>query len=176
MNQRITWRSRKAAMRRGVERVAGRRRVDDDQVVAIAGVQLGQLLDRHVLLRAGEAARQVLVETVAEDALADLRRRRVALDQRVPGALLIEHHGGERAAHRPEPLSLEHVGRDLTRLATEGGEAERGREAARRVDRDDDGPPAREGAPEADGGRDRRLADTAAAGGDDDTVAVDHLS
>ena len=55
-----------------VERVARRRRVDDDQVVAPAGVQLAELLDGHVLLRAGEALRQVLVEAVVEDALAHL--------------------------------------------------------------------------------------------------------
>ena len=103
-NQRITCRSRKSAMplRRleEVERMAGRRRVDDDQVVAAAGVQLGELLDRHVLLRAGEALRQVLIEAVGEDALAHLRGRRVALDQLVPGALLVEHHGARACRRR----------------------------------------------------------------------------
>ena len=37
-----------------VERVAGRRRVEDEQVVAALRVDLVELLHRHVLLRAGE--------------------------------------------------------------------------------------------------------------------------
>ena len=47
-----------------VERVARRRRVDDDQVVVAALGEHAELLDRHVLLRAGEGLREVLVEGV----------------------------------------------------------------------------------------------------------------
>ena len=47
-----------------VERVAGRRRVEDEQVEAALGVQLEQLLHRHVLLRAGEGVGDLLVDAV----------------------------------------------------------------------------------------------------------------
>ena len=53
-----------------VERVAGRRRVDDDEVEVAVVVELVQLLHRHVLLRAAERAGDVAVEAVVEDALA----------------------------------------------------------------------------------------------------------
>ncbi len=77
--------------------MAGRRRVDHDQVVVAALREHAQLFDRHVLLGAREGLRQVLVEAIGEDAIARLGRR-MALDERVPGALLVEHHGGKRAA------------------------------------------------------------------------------
>ena len=47
-----------------VERVAGRRRVEDEQVEAALGVQLEELLHRHVLLRAGEGVGDLLVDAV----------------------------------------------------------------------------------------------------------------
>ena len=53
-----------------VERVAGRWRVDDDEVEAAFVVQLVQLLHRHVLLRARQRAGDVAVEAVLEDPLA----------------------------------------------------------------------------------------------------------
>ena len=52
-----------------VERVARRRRVDDDEVEVALLVQLVELLHRHVLLRARERAGDVAVEAVVEDAL-----------------------------------------------------------------------------------------------------------
>ena len=61
-----------------VERVAARRRVEDEQVVAVLGVELEELLHRHVLLRAGERVRELLVDPVGEDAVAGLRVGRVA--------------------------------------------------------------------------------------------------
>ena len=59
-----------------VEGVAGRRRVDDDEVEVALVVELVELLRRHVLLRARERAGDVLVEAVGEDALGLGRRRR----------------------------------------------------------------------------------------------------
>ena len=47
-----------------VERVAGRRRVEDEQVEAALAVQLEELLHRHVLLRAGQGAGDLLVDAV----------------------------------------------------------------------------------------------------------------
>ena len=58
-----------------VERVPGRRRVDDDEIEAALVVQLVQLLHRHVFLRAAERAGDVAVEAVVEDALRLLVRR-----------------------------------------------------------------------------------------------------
>ena len=53
-----------------VERVAGRRRVEHEQVVAALLVQLVELLHRHVLLRAGHGVRELLVDAVREDGVA----------------------------------------------------------------------------------------------------------
>ena len=47
-----------------VERVAARRRVDDDEVEALVAVQLVQRLGRHVLLRAATARRRCCGRTV----------------------------------------------------------------------------------------------------------------
>ena len=89
---------------RGVEEVERRARgrgVDHDQVVASVGqrlpVQLTQLLHRHVLLGAGERARQRDVERVLEDLLR-LLRAGLRLDHLVEGALHVEHHRVERPA------------------------------------------------------------------------------
>src|SRR5438128_1917124 len=157
-----------------IERVARRRGVDHDQVVAAALGQPAELLDRHVLVRAGEALREVLVEVVGEDAVAGLGRR-VALDERVPGALLVEHHRGERAL-RGEALRAEVLGGDVPLLAAERFEAEGAGEPAGRVDGEHHGAPPLERAPERERRGHRRLADAAAAGRDDDLVARDELA
>src|SRR6185295_5846485 len=70
-----------------IEGMARRGGVHDDEIVAAALGEHAQLLDRHVLLRAGEGPREVLVEAVGEDTITRLGRR-VALDERVPGPLL----------------------------------------------------------------------------------------
>ncbi len=77
----------------------GRRGVEDDQPVVAAVAQLPELLHRDVLLRAGERARQRLVEAVLEDLVA-LLRRGVAADELVPGALHVEHHRVHRRLRR----------------------------------------------------------------------------
>src|SRR5262249_57000268 len=51
-----------------VERVAGGRSVEDDEVEALVRRELEQLLHRHVLVTAGEGGGDVLVEAVLEDA------------------------------------------------------------------------------------------------------------
>jgi hypothetical protein len=81
-----------------VECVPGRRRVDDDEVVAPFVVQLVQLLHRHVFLRAAERAADVAVETVLEDALRLFLVRRVARDQPIERALGVEHQRRQPAA------------------------------------------------------------------------------
>ena len=59
-----------------VQRRAGRRGVDDDEVVVAGGLELAELLHRHVLLRAGEGGRERLVEGVRQDRLGLGRARR----------------------------------------------------------------------------------------------------
>jgi hypothetical protein len=60
------------------------------------GVELPELLHRHVLLGARERAGQCDVERVLQD-LSRLLRAGLALDHLVEGALHVEHHRVERA-------------------------------------------------------------------------------
>ena len=92
---------------RGVEEVqrgARGRGVDHDQVVAAVGqrlpVQLAQLLHRHVLLRAGERARQRDVERVLQDLLGLLRRWPAT---RPPRRRCASCRASSRRATRPRP-------------------------------------------------------------------------
>ena len=73
-----------------VERLPGRRRVEDHLPVAPLARDLEQALDRHVLEHPGEAPREVPVEAVAEDPFARRVVRRVAGDQAVEGAPGVE--------------------------------------------------------------------------------------
>ncbi len=67
-----------------VERVARRRRVEHQQVVAALLVQLVELLHRHVLLRAGHRVRELAVDRVRQDRVAGVgvRARCVRRDRR----------------------------------------------------------------------------------------------
>ncbi len=58
-----------------VERVARRRRVEHEHVEAPGAVQLVELGDRRELLRAGDRARELLVDPVVEDLVARRARR-----------------------------------------------------------------------------------------------------
>ncbi len=58
-----------------VQRVARRRRVEHEHVEAAVVVQVVELRDRGELLRAGDRARQLLVDAVAEHVLARAGRR-----------------------------------------------------------------------------------------------------
>ena len=98
-----------------VERVARRRRVEHEQVVVALLVELEQLRDRGELLRAGDRARELLVDPVLEDLLARRVVRREPLDHLVERALGVEHHrpqlarrdrgrpGAARCRARPSP-------------------------------------------------------------------------
>ena len=108
--------------------VGARRRVDDDQLVAVLLQQLVQLLHRHVLGRAAELAGQLLIEAVGEDALGDRRARRDARDQVIEGALGVERQRLERRRRRRRARRA--------RLARQLAEAERVLQAARRIDGD----------------------------------------
>ena len=86
-----------------VEGVARRRRVEDEQVVAPGGVDLVELLHRHVLLGAGERRGELLVDAVVQDPVAALGIRSVLADDVVEGLLRVEHHRPELAAARARP-------------------------------------------------------------------------
>ena len=136
-------------------------------VEALVGVELVQLLGRHVLLRAGQRAGDVPIERVALDPLGLLRVGRVQLDQVVEGHLGVEHG-------RPELPCAGRVGsghqRRLVGESARGPEAERVGEATGGIDGDDDRPPPLLGRL---GGQDRGgggLADTARAAADDDAA------
>ena len=81
-----------------VERLPRGRGVHDYEVIGAFLDQRGQGVERHILMRAGESARQPLIKAVRQDTPADFRRRRIAGDGRVPGALLIDEQSGQRPA------------------------------------------------------------------------------
>ncbi len=140
-----------------VESGPGRWRVDHDQVPSTAGGGLGpelaELLHRHVLLGAGERARQRLVERVLVDLLG-LVGRRVGRDDLVEGPFHVEHHRVEAAA-----LRRIH-GFDRARDVVELGEPHRLGQPPCRVDgQHDDLPPGLGGLQRKRRGR-RRLADS----------------
>ena len=83
-----------------VERVPGRRGVDDDEVEAAFLVQLVQLLHRHVFLRAAERARDVAIEAVVENALRLLGIGGVLGDEVVERRLRVEHQCVQLAVGR----------------------------------------------------------------------------
>ena len=127
-----------------VQRGAARRGVDHDQVPLAVRVQLAQLLHRHVLLRAGEARGQRLVEGVRHDLL---------------GAALVgvfEHDVVERALHvqhhRVQPAPGRCVDAlDRTRGVVQLGQAQRLREPPCRVDGEHDDVPAALGGAQREG-------------------------
>ena len=155
-----------------VEGVARRRRVEDEQVVVAALVDLVELLHRHVLLRAGERARDLPVDPVVEDPLAGLLVGSVALDHLVEGRLRVEHHRPE-LARRPgrRPPRSKSAGSTCALGVAELVEAERVGEPLGRVDRQHRDPLAARRHPGRDRRRGRRLADAAGADADADRRA-----
>jgi hypothetical protein len=125
-----------------VECVPGRRRVEHQQVVEALAVQLVELLHRHVLLRAGHGVRQLAVDRVGEHGVARALVGRVLVHQLVEGALGVEHHRPQLALHR----RIHQVG-----LVSQLVQAQRVREAARGVDREDGDLAATGGHAERDG-------------------------
>ena len=97
-----------------VERVAGGRRVEHEQVVAALLVQLVELLHRHVLLRAGHRVRELLVDAVREHGVArrasgachSISSSKVRL-----ASSIIAHSSPSTSAVRPGVSSLPSSGR-----------------------------------------------------------------
>ena len=151
-----------------VERVARRRRVEHEHVEVAVLVELVELRDRGELLRAGDRARELLVDPVREDLVARARRpARAARSARRTCAW--------RRASSPTARRRTGVERSTTaRLVAELVEPERVGEPPRRVDRHH-GDLQRRARPArarraADG---RRLADAAGPGADDDPLALE---
>ena len=116
-----------------VERVAGRRRVQHQQVVAALLEELVQLLGRHVLLRARDRVGQLLIDAVVEDPVTRLLVGRVALHEVVEGALGVDHHGPQLPLHLDALVSeSRRVHKPL--LVAQLGQSERVRQPFRRVD------------------------------------------
>ena len=81
--------------------MAGRRRVDDDEVEAAFVVQLVQLLHRHVLLRADERTRRRCGRSGSRGCARPARRRSaLRAHERVERRLRVEHQRREAAARR----------------------------------------------------------------------------
>ena len=97
-----------------VDRVPGRRRVDDDQVVLAARVDLEEPFHRDVVVALHEARGEVVVQPVLEDAVRGLLVGRVAQHEVVPRLLGVEHRRPQLAA-RLDPRRLQHLGRDAVR-------------------------------------------------------------
>jgi hypothetical protein len=81
-----------------VDRVSRRGRVDDDQVVLAARVEVEEALHRDVVVALHEARRDVVVQAIVEDAVGGRLIRCVPQHEFVPGALRVEHGGVELPA------------------------------------------------------------------------------
>ena len=158
-----------------VDRVAGRRRVDDDQVVLARRVDLEQALHRDVVVTLHEARGEVGVQAVLEDAVRGRRVGRVPAHEVVPRLLRVEHRGPQLAA-RLDARGLQHLVRHPVRFVADAVEAERGREPAGGVDGEHERLAAEAGrGTERGRGRHRRLADTAGAAADHDLLGREEL-
>ena len=155
-----------------VQRRPARRGVHDDQVPLVGAPQLAELLHGHVLLRASEARRQRLVERVRED-LGGAVGISVRLDDLVERSLHVQHHGVQ-AARRIGPVPglgvtwLRPHAWHQPRGVVQRRQAHRLRQPPGRVDGQHHHVAASLGGAQADGCRDRRLADSAGAAADDD--------
>jgi hypothetical protein len=157
-----------------VERVARRRRVEHEHVEAPGAVELVELRDGGELLRAGDGARQLLIDPVREHVVARAGVGGEALDQLVERLLGVEHHRPQLALH-DDAVAGDALGVDQPRLVVERREPERVGQPPRRVDRHDRDPQARRREPHRQRRRRGRLPDAARAGADDDALAVQAL-
>ena len=132
--------SRKPVRRSGASRKSsalrdgGVSRTSD--VEAPRAVELVELGHRGELLRARDGAGELLVDAVGEDLVARALVGREALDQLVEGALGVEHHRPQLAAHL-DAVAGEARGVDEVRLVAQLVDAQRVGQPARGVDGDD---------------------------------------
>ena len=142
-----------------VDRVPRGRRVDHDEVVLAARVDLVEPLHRDVVVALHEAARDVVVHPVVEDAVGGGLVGCVAQHQLVPRTLGVEHRRPQLAARLDAELGVR-VERHPAGDVAERLEAERVGEALRRVDGEHEHLAAEaRGGGERGCGRGRRLAD-----------------
>jgi hypothetical protein len=157
-----------------VEGVLCGRGVDDDQVEAATFGQLVDLLHRGVLHAPCQRVRDVLIDRVREDPLTRLVALCEAVHQIVEGALHVEHHGPQRPAFRDAKARERRFGDGLG-LVAERSHTQRVRESTRRVDGEDQRPPALARRFERECCGDRRLAHSAAAHAHDDAPFVERV-
>src|SRR4051794_2708607 len=154
-----------------VERVARRRRVEHEHVEAPGAVELPELRDSRELLRAGDRARELLVDAVAEHVVASRGVGRQARDELVERLLDVEHHRPQLALH--DDAVAGEAGRvDEARLVAQLGKPERVRQALGGIDRHDRDAQARRREAHRQRGRGRRLADAARPRADHDALAL----
>ena len=153
-----------------VERVARRRRVDDDQVVLTLGVDLVEPLHRDVVVRLHEARRDVLVQRVGQDLLAGLLVGRMRADEIVPALLRVQHRRPQLAP-RVAPRLGEHVVGDADLVVPDPLQPQRVGQPTGRVDRQHQDAAALfdHGGGGQRGGR-RGLAHPSGSAGDDDVL------
>ncbi len=162
---------KKSAIRLGSvenrESVPRRRRVDDHQVVLTGRVEVVELFHGEVVVAVHETARDVLVERIGEDGSASRSVGSVPSDQLVPAGFGVEHRDVQLTA-RIEAGSFQCLVRDRMRSVAERLEAEGGREATGRIDREHEHPSGLAlHRSESEGCGDRGLAHTAGAGDED---------
>jgi len=157
-----------------VERVAARRGVEDKQIESPLGVQLEQLLHRHVFLRPGEGVGELLVDTVGKHPVARLLVGRVPADKLVEGRLGVEHHRPQLALHL-DSLRLEQGGVDALRLVAQLLQPKRVGEPLRGVDREHADLQPAGSHPGRDRSRRRRLADPARPRADADLLVLEDV-
>ena len=159
-----------------VEGVAGRRRVDDDQVVAARGVELVEPLHGDVVVALHEAAGDVVVERVGEDGVAGGGVGGVAAHEVVPRLLGVEHGGPQLAPGLGDAGGGERLGRDLRLHVAEALQAEGVGQPPGRVDGEHQHLAAELGGGHGRGRRrGRGLAHPARAAADDDLLGRQQL-
>ncbi len=153
-----------------VERVARRRRVEHEQVEAALLVELVELRDRRELLRAGDRARELLVDPVGEHLVAGRASgaSRSISSSNVRLASSIIAHSSPRSRRRAAKRSGSTSRGSLPSSSSPSEFASR----LRGVDRDHRDPQPALGHPHRERGRGRRLADPAGPGADDDPAPL----
>jgi hypothetical protein len=157
-----------------VEGVLCGRGVDDDQIEAATVYQLVDLLHGGILHAPRQRVRDVLIDRVHKDPLTRLVVLCEAVHQIVEGALHVEHHGPQRPVRRDAKARERRLGDGLG-LVAERLHTQRVREPTRRVDGEDQRPPAATRRFERERCGDRRLAHSTAAHAHDDASFVERV-
>ena len=148
--------------------------VEDEQVEVVRLVELVELGDGRVLLRAGHGARELLVDPVLQHLGARLLIGRQLFDDLVEGALGVEHHGPQLALHL-EARGLEELGVHEVGLVAQLLQAQGVGEPPGGIDRDHRHLAALRRRAHGDRRGGRRLPDAAGPAADADALALERL-